>query len=231
MNDLRIVLLLFGLAVIAGVYLWERIRSRRMRRGPAPSGGEDEFGDVDLRISPRERDDDDIAPVLPALRNRRDDDVTAPAAPVTLKRDEPESDAAPAGGIISLHVVADEDAPFTGAALLPAFRETGLEFGDMHIFHAYTVDGVRTPRAVFHVANMLEPGTFDPDAMDDFSTHGLTLFMQLPAPVDGNLALDLMLDSARRLAGRLGGEVLTHDRRPLSEAYVEALRRDINGGE
>lgn len=231
MNDLRIILLLFGLAVIAGVYLWERIRARRTRRGPESFGGEDEFGDVDLRISPRDRDDDDIAPVLPALRNRRDDEVTAPDVPVNESGDEPDSGTTATGGIISLHVVAAPDTPFSGPALLPALRDTGLEFGDMHIFHAATVNGEHTPRPVFHVANMLEPGTFDPDAMDGFTTYGLTLFMQLPAPVDGGLALDLMLDTARRLAGRLGGEVLTHDRRPLSEAYVEALRRDVNGGQ
>lgn len=232
MNDLRLVLLLFGLAVIAGVYLWERIRARRRRRHRAEQGSlADEVTAMDLKISPRGGDDDDGAPLLPALRNRRDEDVTAPSAPVTLGRDEAGGGATPAGGIISLHVVAAPDSPFSGPALLRAFSESGLEFGDMNIFHAHTVNGARIPRPVFHVANMLEPGTFAPDAMDAFTTRGLTLFMQLPAPIDGDAALDLLLASARRLAGRLDAEVLTHDRRPLTETYVAALRRDVRGGE
>lgn len=238
MNTLRLILLLLGMAVIAGVYFWDRLQAGKARRRARDHFDGDVAGDLDLKISARHGGDgeEDIAPLLSGLGHRDRGSAELPAGPVTTGgRAQPggEAGAAPAvaGDIISLHVVAPPGKSFDGGAILAALRATNLEFGDMDIYHCYGMEGMRGRRPWFHLANMLEPGTFDPGSMRDFSTRGLSLFMQLPAPVDGEVVLDLMLETARELATRLGGEVVAHDRSPLTESYEEELRAHIHRAE
>jgi len=235
MNTLRLILLLLGATVIVGVYIWDRLQARQAQHRARDRYEAFDAGDLDLKISARRGDEEeeDVAPVLAALRRGQGGDTEVPSGPVTLggQADENRESGEPAaavGSIISLHVVADPGTSFNGAAILNLMRELGLEFGDMNIFHCFGMEGMRGRRPWFHLANMLEPGSFDPDAMQEFSTRGLSLFMQLPAPVDGDVALDLMLDTARQLAEHLGGRVMTHDRRPLTETYIKGLRGQIN---
>ncbi len=129
--------------------------------------------------------------------------------------------------IVALSLVAPTDAPFPGPELLGAFDEVGLTFGDMDIFHHYGMAPTSARVAVFSVASLVEPGTFDPGAMDDFSTPGLALFMQLPGPVDGQVGLELMLNTGQRLKDLLGGELRDERRSVLTQQTIAHLRERI----
>ena len=48
--------------------------------------------------------------------------------------------------------------------------------------------------------------------------------MQVPGPADPEQTFELMLDTARRLAERLGGEVGDAARQPLNPASLAAMR-------
>ncbi|MDZ7750558.1 MAG: cell division protein ZipA [Gammaproteobacteria bacterium] len=129
--------------------------------------------------------------------------------------------------IIALSLLAPADAPYPGPGLLRAFDEVGLTFGDMDIFHHYGMAANPAGVAVFSVASLVEPGTFDPDAMEDFSTPGLALFMQLPGPVDGQVGLELMLNTGQRLKDLLGGELRDERRSVLTQQTIAHLRERI----
>jgi FtsZ-interacting cell division protein ZipA len=230
MNDLRLILLLFGVVVIVSLYLWDRLQKRLARRRDWPDehgGGDTDLLD-DLKIPVRGGgEDEDFSAVLAALKPGPAPDT---GAPITgpLNAGGRGQAALQSGNLITLHVMADRETPFTGPALLSALKEEGLEFGDMGIFHHFGLEGLRSDRPLFHLSNMVEPGYLDPDAMADFTTPGLSLFMLLPTPLDGGVVLDLMLVSARMLARRLGGTVTTHDRKPLTEEYIQRLREQID---
>lgn len=234
MNDLRLILLLLGIAILAGLYIRERLRSRG---DPFQNDMETEDGSSGtwdgLKISPR-GGEEDYSAAFSALRKSRSlaedfdhgpvkNDVRAAKAAETS--DENQS------GIIILHVMADPGESYRGPELLPLFNELGLVFGDMRIFHHYGIGDMKTDRPLFHLVNMLEPGYFNPDDMDDFSTSGLSLFMQLPSSLDAEVVFELMLNSARQLAGSLGGRVLNQDRRPLTEDDIELLRARVRGND
>jgi len=129
--------------------------------------------------------------------------------------------------IVALSLMAPSDAPFPGPELLRAFDEVGLTFGDMDIFHHYGMAPTPARIAVFSVASLVEPGTFDRDAMEDFSTPGLALFMQLPGPVDGQVGLELMLNTGQRLKDLLGGELRDERRSVLTQQTIAHLRERI----
>jgi cell division protein ZipA len=236
MNELRLVLLLLGIVVIIGLYLWDRVRTRLARRREWPSAqdaGDADLAD-DLKMSVHSAgEEEDFSTVLAALKPAAATDGLPTFS--GLFADDPlgpEEDAAgretqQSDNLVTLHVVADGETPFPGPDVLSALKAEGLEFGDMGIFHHYGLEGMRSDRPLFHIANMVEPGYLNPDKMADFSTPGLSLFMMLPSPVDGGVVLDLMLVSARMLARRLGGTVVTHDRKPLTEEYIQRLREQI----
>ena len=107
-----------------------------------------------------------------------------------------------------------------------AFELAGLDYGEMKIYHrAVEADG--SLQNAYFVASMVEPGIFDPEHMDTFSTPGISLFLQLPGPVEGVRALDDMVQTARTLASELHGELRDETRSALSKQRIEHLRSEV----
>lgn len=112
--------------------------------------------------------------------------------------------------VLSVIVLADDDETFAGLEIKEALEAEGLVHGEMQIFHFCVQnknDVSENADAVFSVANMLEPGFFDLEKLNDVQTSGLILFCQLPGPLSGEVALDMMLDKGRGLAVRLHGQM------------------------
>lgn len=114
---------------------------------------------------------------------------------------------------------------FAGPALLRAFNSVGLRFGDMNIYHHFGAGDLRAEQPLFSLANMFEPGHFDPSAMDEFETAGLAMFIQFPAPLDGPVAFELFLNTAQRLAEALDADLLSEPNKPLDSAAIENMRQ------
>ena len=84
----------------------------------------------------------------------------------------------PPDKIVSLFLLARDNHVITGADLLQATVSTGMEFGDMNIFH-------RVPegdeRSVFSMANAAKPGHFERDEWNTFETTGVVVFANAKA--------------------------------------------------
>ena len=124
--------------------------------------------------------------------------------------------------IITLHILAPAGQPFRGADILAAAQNADLVFGARHIFHRMTES-----RVLFSLASMLEPGSFDLDHIETFTTTGLVLFARLPGPTDALAMYEDMIDQARRLAHALDGEVCDERRSVLTLQTVEHTREQI----
>ena len=112
----------------------------------------------------------------------------------------------------------------SGADLLEAALKTGMEFGDMDIFHRCMED---TDQPVFSMANAIKPGFFDKEAWNTFETDGLALFMTLPGPVLALDAWDAMLANARRMAEILHAEIQGEDHEPFTRQTEAQIREDM----
>lgn len=134
----------------------------------------------------------------------------------------------PVERIVTLFVVSREGSVFNGADLIVAAEKTGLEFGDMGIYHRL-VDGKRELGPIFSVANMVKPGNFDLSRVDVMRTPGLSFFMTLPAPIPALDAWDAMLPTAQRLAELLDGQVLDEERNALGRQRVAHIRDELRG--
>lgn len=129
--------------------------------------------------------------------------------------------------IIVIYVAAQQEPGFLGTDIFTVLEDLGLRYGDMRIFHHYGVGELKVKKPVFSIANMLEPGIFDPQQLAEFTSPGLALFMRLPGPFGGRIALELMLTSAKKLAEVLEGIVQDENHTPLDPKKISVLREKI----
>lgn len=213
MDGLRWFLLLFGLVVVAGVYLYSRRDRQQEDDGDSPD-------EVRQRLEPSldgesaSHGPDDIA----ALDNpgNPDTDVVASAAP-----DLPEQEQK----VITLRIVARNHASFAGDDLALSLRGIGLRHGKFGIYHRH--DGNDESKIIFSVASLVEPGSFDLTNLKAQEIPGISLFMVLPGPVDGAQAFDLMMIAARALSQSLNGDLLDESGSSLSIQRERYMREEI----
>ena len=130
----------------------------------------------------------------------------------------------PPDKITTLFLLAKDNHIITGAELLQATVNTGMEYGEMKIFH-------RIPegreRSVFSLANAAKPGYFERDEWNTFETSGVALFMTLPGPLNALDAWDSMLATARRMSEILHAELLDGDRSPFTRQREAQIREEM----
>jgi len=126
--------------------------------------------------------------------------------------------------IKSLFLLAHDNHLINGAELLQAALNTGMEFGDMNIFHRMP-EGAEKP--VFSMANAAKPGLFDRDAWNTFETSGVVLFMTLPGPVYALDAWDSMYATAQRLGELLHANLLDEQHSPFTRQKEAQIREEM----
>ena len=130
--------------------------------------------------------------------------------------------------IISLHITALPAQTFRGRDIREALNEVGMKYGEMKIFHHYGVGEMHAEQPLFSLTDMFEPGHFELAKIEQHSTRGLTLFFCLPTRVDAQVVFELMLNTAQRLAHRLGGEIRGQDQNLIKDEQIAAIRNKIN---
>jgi len=217
---LRWVIIIIGLIILGAIFLFgnpeKKQKPRASRRTTAPE------------TNRREPTLDETEPAEPLelqgqgelAIGRKEPALESPAKPRTPRK--------PAGPppekIVTLFLLADKNKPIIGTDLLQAALKTGMEFGDMDIFHR-RADGSETP--VFSLANAVKPGFFDKDAWNAFESSALVIFLTLPGPMLALDAWDSMLATARRMAEVLDAELLDEDHQPLSRQKEGKIREEM----
>lgn len=132
--------------------------------------------------------------------------------------------------VLIINVMAHKGEMFNGADLLDIILKCGMRYGSMDIFHRHS-DTKGEGALLFSMANMVKPGTFDLDAMDEFETPGVSLFMTLPINADSMQSFDLMADTARAIADTLDGELKDEQRSVMTRQTLEHCRERIRNFE
>lgn len=128
--------------------------------------------------------------------------------------------------VLVLNVMAKEGYVFAGDDLMHTLITAGLKFGDMNIFHQRLANQAKGP-VIFSVANVLNPGTFDLNTMDSFTTVGISLFLALPSPINNLDAFEKMLATAQQLCATLGGDLRDDTRNLMTAQTIEHYRQRV----
>ena len=133
--------------------------------------------------------------------------------------------------LIYLTLVSKQES-LSGRVILDALDTEGFRPGLMQLYY-WRRDA--EPAVVFGVANMVEPGVLDPDALPETETPGLVPFMSIPEDAGSAFrTLDTMIATSRRLAPRLDATLCDETRSTLTaqaenhlrEKVADVLRRD-----
>lgn len=134
--------------------------------------------------------------------------------------------------IISLTMMAPQDMTFHPRYLKQTLDDCGMSYGDMNIYHYYRrpISELEPNRGqrLFSIANLLEPGHFDPVDIDTYRTPGVALFLQLPGPIDGVLAFEKMHQMGEVLAKRLSGILCDNKRNKITPQSITHIKDEIS---
>lgn len=125
-----------------------------------------------------------------------------------------------------INLVARPNQQLAGGELARVLADAGFSFGDMDIFHRHHARSNKG-EAQFSLINMVKPGTFNPNTMGQFSTPGVSIFMQLPAPGEAKNNFNLMVHTAEKMAEELDALLLDAQRSPLSPDYLAHCREQL----
>lgn len=252
MDDLRWFLLGLGVLIVAAVYGFSRWQEGRRGRGRREAFGtepdiDEAFRGLDAAVADEpqflaEEDRIDFTQELPdelpeiapepVVERVSEEPARRPAeklaAAIKLKRDVPPPAPEPPvqEKIVVLNVLTQDQHPVPGRVLVQALETAGLSYGENAIYHR-TLEARTGSVSLFSAANALNPGTFEPEALDAMHSPGVALFLQLPGPVDGLVAFEQMLEAAKVIAGEIDGKLLDARRCTLTNQAVEHIREEL----
>ncbi|OZY85105.1 cell division protein ZipA [Cellvibrio mixtus] len=184
---------------------------------------EDEYEDDELPLDDHEQDESDYDDEDYEEEDDYDDN---PQSAGHSKNELAQQPAPEPEEVLIINVMAHKGEMFKGSDLLDIILKCGMRYGSMDIFHRYS-DAKGEGALLFSMANMVKPGTFDLDAMDEFETPGVSLFMTLPINADSMQSFDLMADTARAIAETLNGELKDEQRSVMTRQTLEHCRQRI----
>lgn len=225
---LRIVIIATGLIIVIVMLTWGYLKDKKSQR-ELDFDDDDNHDDLnhqnktyDKSVNHFDDDNEYIEPLGPAVINPVDDSY------YSTDEDDEEEDFTPpprvaTPSIIQFCLVARAEEGFNGLDLIRAFRIAGLKYGSLKIFERLDNNQL----VDFGVACMVEPGTFPSNHLDTFYCPGIVFFMQPDALDDAVAVFDDYVETIRMLAIELEGDIWDHQRQPLTEATVKAIRQSL----
>lgn len=229
---LRIVIIATGLLVILGMILWHYIKNRDLDDDDSEIKHEKVIGssnqlDDTLKLH-TERDDFDIIPVGSAKHTLDEDGFENNESDWNTEFNEEDDDDFEPNernvlpDIIQFGVVARDDEGFNGVDLTLVFGMVDLEYADMKVYERINRNG----EVDFGVACMVEPGTFpDGEYLASFNCPGIVFYLQHNDVENPQAVFDDFVDTIKTVAKELDGVIWDHQRQPLTDETIQAIRR------
>jgi cell division protein ZipA len=126
--------------------------------------------------------------------------------------------------ILVMHLMAPKGEKLSGRDLQEAALKVGFRYGELKIFQRH-LDENGSGEVLFSMANLVNPGTFDLNTIDEMTTPGVTLFMALDDLEDPVAAFNVMVESVDTLVEALELSVLDETRSSMTRQTIDHYRQ------
>ena len=227
--ELRWILIIISLIILALIVIdgWRRLKRQQKQNRKIIVPGKEAFkANTQLKNQKQPAWADEE---LPASDQ---DEIITPRKPMTGSSMDSFVDGLPEGEasdeeklnipdtLFVINVMAMPGNMISGSQLLPSLLALGLRHGEMSIFHRHEQSS-GLGAVLFSLTSALEPGVFNLTTMESQYFTGVTLFLRIPGPKNPTNALKLMLQTAKRLAQMLDGELRDETHRLLDPSDIE----------
>lgn len=155
----------------------------------------------------------------PALEKALRHDVCGEHAKETLTNAEE---------VVVISVLSRDPAGFDGGKLLELMMACGLRYSrPMGVFHRFETESDDS-ELQFSMVNVVKPGTFPIEEMDEFVTPGITLLMPLPGANDSSAAFEAMVETAMVVVRHMGGELKDENHSVMTAQTIEFARQRVH---
>ena len=162
---------------------------------------------------------DSVVRAHPTLEKALRHDVPGEHAKETLSN---------ADEVIVISVLSRDPEGFDGSKLLDLIMACGLRYSrPMGVFHRFETENADS-ELQFSMINVVKPGTFPIEEMDEFATPGVTFLMPLPGAVDSSAAFEAMVETAMVVVRHMGGELKDENRSVMTAQTIEFARQRVH---
>ncbi|MFT6732463.1 MAG: FtsZ-interacting cell division protein ZipA [Polaribacter sp.] len=214
--QIRITLIIFGIVLVAYIYFDYSKKKKTLKDNDKLkkqfgklSTGVDRTGfDSDGVGKPRTKNHSDISDLAEKIEPELGDLNISEGEVAALKVDENPEIKSIEPKVHSLIIQANESNLYTGNDFMPLFLSQGFKFGEMNIFHRYKNMGKKTGEPTVSLANALNPGTFDLQNIDTFTTPAFAIFSTFSGNEEYLINYKNLVKTAEFLVNELGGKLL-----------------------
>ena len=180
---------------------------------------EDHYQSVDEEYGDAYAAQDNVVRAHPTLEKALRHDVNGEHAKETL---------ANADELVVISVLSRDPEGFDGDKLLELMMACGLRYcRAMGVFNRFETESPNS-ELQFSMVNVLKPGTFPIEEMDEFVTPGITFLMPLPGAVDSSAAFEAMVETAMVVVRHMGGELKDENRSVMTAQTIEFARQRVH---
>ena len=130
--------------------------------------------------------------------------------------------------LVVISVLSRDPEGFDGDKLLELMMACGLRYcRAMGVFNRFETESPNS-ELQFSMVNVLKPGTFPIEEMDEFVTPGITFLMPLPGAVDSSAAFEAMVETAMVVVRHMGGELKDENRSVMTAQTIEFARQRVH---
>ena len=211
MEDIRWILLISGVILIAGIILYESylksfFQSPNVNNNKIePSFAQDQSSYVSDEIIDKQN-----------LSNKENINIEIQQENHTI--------AVEAEYIVTIRMVAIDDYEYSGKEIVDTLKESGMIHEEPGIFNYYYGSN---KIKVFSAANLHEPGIFDMNQLENLKVKGISFFMSLPLKTNEINAFDEMMSVLKKIKSSLKGELLDDNGSSLSIQRERYIREEV----
>lgn len=130
--------------------------------------------------------------------------------------------------VIVISVMSRDKEGFDGGTLLELLMMCGLRYSrGMGVFHRFETESSDS-ELQFSMVNVVKPGSFPIEEMNEFVTPGVTFLMPLPGAEDSSAAFEAMVETAMVVVRHLGGELKDENHSVMTAQTIEFARQRVH---